>query len=81
LYVVEDLHTSYWEAAGGARVAPPPTAVGLAKDLLDAVQAQDDTFAERPDRGAPPEVIDSDVAQLHVYPGIFFIVKATPRRR
>ncbi|MEP7112845.1 MAG: hypothetical protein ABI862_06240 [Ilumatobacteraceae bacterium] len=81
LYVIEDLHTSYWDSAGGARVAPESTAVGLAKDLIDAVQVQDPTFVRRPDRGQPPEVIDVNVAELHVYPGICFIVKSARLNR
>ena len=46
LYVIEDLHTSYWPGWGGASPAPEGSAVTLVRGLVDAVQA-----ATRPTRG------------------------------
>lgn len=74
LYVVEDLHTSFWEDWGGALPPTPATAVGLAQQLVVDVQAQDPTFEQRPERPKPKPLIEA-VAQLHVYPSIFFVVK------
>jgi hypothetical protein len=75
IYVVEDLQTSYSENWGGAIPSPDNTAVGLARDLVDAVQVQDPTFERRPQDGPPPTHWAADVGTLHVYPGIFFIEK------
>ena len=75
LYVIEDLHTSYWPSYGGAVPAPEDTAVGLLRSLVDVVQAADPVFAWLPDHPAPP-VTRSDIAALDVRPGIAFITKA-----
>lgn len=75
LYVIEDLHTSYWESYGGAPNAPLSTAIGLAKDLVDAVQAQDLTYLRYQAQAAP--LVMDGVAAIHVYPGIVFVVKSS----
>ena len=75
IYVVEDLQTSYSELWGGGIVASADTAVGLARDLVDAVQLQDNTFERRPQYGPKPTHWASNVGSLHVYPGIFFVEK------
>jgi len=77
LYVIEDLHTSYWPGYGGAVPAPADTAVGFTKSLLDAVQARDATFTFDTWRSTDRPVADvKDVGAVHVYPGIVFIQKA-----
>jgi hypothetical protein len=74
LYVIEDLHTSYWEGWGGGLPAPDSTAVGLTRRLVDEVQARDEMFERKRDRARPVQELDS-VGSLHVYPGIAFIEK------
>jgi hypothetical protein len=75
LYVIEDLHTSYWTAYGGDVPAPDDTAVGLIRSLVDAVQAGDPTFVWRPEHRAPPPVA-APIRSLDVRPGIAFVVRA-----
>jgi hypothetical protein len=80
LYVVEDLHTSYWPKFGGGPSAPNTTAVGFIRTLIDDVQAEDPTFRwptvrDQPDH-AGPTARHADVALLDVRPGIAFIQKA-----
>ena len=76
VYVVEDLHTSYWTPFGGGVPAPPSTAIGLAKDAVDAVQAEDPTYVRQPDWGPAPPTPFAHAASLHVYGGIFFVTRA-----
>jgi hypothetical protein len=77
LYVIEDLHTSYWPEFGGALPAPPDTAVGFTKSLLDAVQAGDVTFTFDTWRGYNrPVAAVRDIAAVYAYPGIVFVRKA-----
>jgi hypothetical protein len=75
-YAVEDLSTSYWERWGGSLEPTSETAVGMAKHLVHDVQARDSTFVRHPGWGAVPAFDRSDVAELHVYPGIFIVIKA-----
>lgn len=76
LYIVEDLSTSYWEAWGGSIPASEETAVGLARTLVDDVQFHDSTFTRNPDWGPrPASIISPDVAELHVFPGMFVCVR------
>lgn len=75
LYVIEDVHTSYWEDWGGAIPAPPESAVGFAKALVDAVQVTDSTYRRRPQHGPAPVSDVAAAAALHVYPGIVFVEK------
>ena len=74
-YVIEDLSTSYYSDFGGAIPAPPISGVGLLKDLIDAVQVQDDTFVRHPEWGVRPPADYSTVQEVHAYPGIAFIKK------
>ena len=76
LYVIEDLHTSYWEHCDGAVPAPPDSAIGLTKHLVDEVQALDETFTRKRQWGPPPEVEGLPTNAVHVYPGIVFIERA-----
>ena len=75
VYVVEDVHTSYWETWGGGLPAPDASAVGLAKALVDAVQVNDSTYRRRPQHGPAPTSDVAGAAALHVYPGIVFVEK------
>jgi hypothetical protein len=75
LYVIEDLHTSYWSDYGGGVPAPAASAVGFLHTLVDVVQAADPVFDWLPDLDAPP-VARADIAALDVRPGIAFITKA-----
>ena len=74
LYVIEDLHTSYWEGWGGDIPAPAGTAVGFVKDMVDMVQAQDMTFRRRSYKPGAP-TCDHALASVHIYPGIVFVEK------
>jgi hypothetical protein len=74
LYVIEDLHTSYWDDFGGGIPAPDDTAVGFTRRLVDEIQTRDKVFAHTSGRN-PRQEID-EVAALYVYPGIMFVEKA-----
>jgi hypothetical protein len=74
LYIIEDLHTSYWDDYGGGIPAPDRTAVGFTRRLVDEVQTRDEVFERKRDRDRPVQELDS-VGSLHVYPGIAFITK------
>jgi hypothetical protein len=76
IYAIEDLHTSYWADWGGGSPAPSATAVGLAKELVDAVQDNDVTFIWHQSASPPPRHWLSSVGALHVYPGLAVIEKA-----
>jgi hypothetical protein len=77
LYVVEDLSTSYYPEYGGGSPPRETTGVGLAQRLADDVQALDSTFVTHPGLGSrDPGVFDS-AAEIHVYPGLFFVRKVT----
>lgn len=76
VYVVEDLHTSYWESFGGSIPAKGSTAIGLAKVLVDDVQAGDVTYVQHPGWGPRPPIDTAGVAEVHVYPGILFVIKS-----
>ena len=76
VYAIEDLHTSYWLEYGGNIPAPRSTAVGFARELIDDVQVNDETFVRRPEWGPRPAPAISDrIAEMHIYPGIFFLTK------
>lgn len=75
VYVIEDLSTSYYPSYGGGIPRPHRTGVGLLSDLIDAVQARDPTFHRRPSWGDGPTCDALGAAELHIYPGIAFLVK------
>ncbi len=75
LYVIEDLHTSYWGDYGGGVPAPEDSAVGFLRALIDSVQATDPTFSWELDRVAP-RTPRRDVARVDVRPGVAFIEKS-----
>jgi hypothetical protein len=76
VYVIEDMHTSYWPLFGGAVPAPENSAVGLVRRLVDASQAGDPTFRWLAHRHRPrPRAAFDDVHSVHVYPGMAVISK------
>lgn len=68
-YVIEDLHTSYWERGyGGGPPGHPGTGVDLLKQLVDGVHRP---FAAE---HYPTEALGlTGVSELHVYPKIAFV--------
>lgn len=74
IYVIEDLHTSYWPSFGGSVPTNSGTAVGLLRLLLDDIQSNDTTFDQSPNENRPDRVF-SDVKSACIYPGIAFIGK------
>lgn len=74
-YAIEDLHTSYWADYGGAQDPPVDSAVGLLRELVDDVQAQDRSFARRHELGAPPTRRHAPVASVTIHPGMALIVR------
>jgi hypothetical protein len=77
VYVIEDLHTSFYAASEGGDPAPATSAVGLLQDLVSDVQAADRVFVDRPTWGDPPTVLRQVSRAVHVYPGIAFIEKSS----
>jgi hypothetical protein len=75
VYVIEDLHTSYWEDYGGGVPAPASTATGMILSLVESVQADDRIFGWRPDLPRPA-VQPHGIASMDVRPGVVFITKA-----
>jgi hypothetical protein len=77
LYVIEDLCTSYAAQFGGSHPPPPSSAIGLVRQLVSDIQADDAGFRMDPALlGAPPDASAPAVAAIHLYPGIAFIEKA-----
>jgi hypothetical protein len=67
IYVIEDLHCSFYEQFGGTDEPGAGTAIGLLEELMSATQRASDAS------GALP--MATGVAAVHVYPGIAFIEK------
>ncbi len=77
VYVIEDLHTSYWEDFEGAIPAPEGSGLHLVQQAVSEVQLNDPTFWRRPEWGpTPPAWKLGGVAGVHVYPGVAFIVRS-----
>lgn len=70
LYIVEDLHTSYWEEFGGGW-RQPGTFVEYAKDLVDEMH----TWHTR-ERGHQPSAWTRSIAAMHVYESVIVLDKA-----
>jgi hypothetical protein len=70
IYVIEDLHTSYWPEYGGNWVSlnEPTTSVSMLKSLVDGLNYQ-----YIPDRS--PTYFDESILSVHFYPKIVFIIK------
>ena len=73
LYVIEDLHTSYWPGWNGNRndVNDPATTIGFLKTLLDGLHYQD----QMPGSSVKPSSITQNVRGIHIYHNIAFIEK------
>lgn len=70
IYVVEDLHTSYWKGYGGRwqNLNDPKASVAMLKTLVDGLN-----FHWIP--GRQGSYTDKNIVALHFYPKIAFIVK------
>lgn len=74
VYVVEDLHTSYWPEWNGNRCDrnDPATTTGFLKLLIDGLHHQD----RLPDDPSPlPSEIERQVRAVHLYHNIAFVEK------
>jgi len=70
VYLVEDLHTSYWEEFGGGW-RTPGTFIEYAKDLVDDMHSW-----HTRERGHPPTGWTRTVAGMHVYDSVIVLDKA-----
>lgn len=76
VYVIEDLHTSYWPDFGGGIPAPADSGVALVQQAASEAQGGDPTFWRRPEWGpTPPPWPWGAVSEVHAYPGVAFIVR------
>ncbi len=71
LYLVEDLHTSYWEEFGGGW-REPGTFIEYAKGLVDEMHAW-----HTRERGHQPSDWTRSIAGMHVYDSVIVLDKAT----
>lgn len=69
LYVIEDLHTSYWREFQDKEL----TTVNALKGLVDKVNWE--ATANDRNRGFIERIAKSDIASIHFYPSIVFICK------
>lgn len=72
LYVIEDLHTSYWADYGGG-ASEPTSGVGLVRALIDDMHAW---YHESPELTPAKE----SIAGIHVYDSMVFIEKSRRER-
>ena len=70
LYVIEDLHTSYWSKYSGGPPGLPGTGMALIKSLADGMHHQSFEI-----ESYQPGYADEHVASVHLYPRIAFIEK------
>lgn len=69
VFLIEDLHTSYWEKYGGG-LRKPGTFIEYAKDLIDRMNAWHT-------RGAlPPDAYTKTIGGMHVYDSVIVFDKA-----
>ncbi|GAB7042965.1 MULTISPECIES: class I SAM-dependent methyltransferase [Catenuloplanes] len=73
MYVVEDLHTSYWPEWGGngTDLADPATSVGFLKTLVDGLHHRDRIH----EHTYEPSYADRHVTGLHLYHNLAFVEK------
>lgn len=73
-YVIEDLHTSFFESYGGSPAPGVSTPIGLAQQATLWSQRSDPSFGTH--FHWTPDFETNDVAEVHCYPGIVFIRKS-----
>jgi hypothetical protein len=71
VYLVEDLHTSYWDEYGGG-YKKPGTFIEYAKALIDQLNA----WHARPGDGLTPDEYSRSIGGMHVYDSIIVFDKA-----
>jgi hypothetical protein len=82
VYVIEDLHTSYWSRFGGKKVRGLHS-VGLLKRLIDDIHAYAQnssrvSFRKRVlNRAFPNAKSQPPIKSIHIAPGIVFIYKGS----
>lgn len=77
VYVIEDLATSYDPEYGGSVPAPPRSAIGLLQMLASDTRVADPVHTHAYLVHSPvPDAKFTDVAEVHVFPGIGFVHKA-----
>jgi glycosyltransferase involved in cell wall biosynthesis len=80
IYVIEDLHTSYWERYGGG-IGKPDTTMAFLKDLLDEVNHHGGQGVSRPAGDSSPGPAAEtgryvrDIETIHFFTSICFILK------
>jgi len=72
VYIVEDLHTSYWEEDFGGGWGKPGTMVEYTKGLIDEMHAW-----HTKERGHPPTDWTRSIRGMHVYDSVIVLDKAT----
>ena len=72
-YVIEDVHTAYWQKYGGSAPGAPDTAIALIKQLLDGIHH---TYFQK--LNYSPTYADLHILAIHAYETIMFIEKRRP---
>ena len=83
IYIVEDLHTSYWPAFGGGFRAEG-SSIEWAKDLIDAVNADhiEDTLKLRREDLAQLRAFNTQIARIAFFDSMLVVQKyAAPKHR
>jgi hypothetical protein len=76
-YVVEDLSTSFEPECEGSNPPPANSGIALIQTLACDSQSLDPTFTQGLSWiGQAPIPVHPSIAEVHVYPGIAFILKA-----
>lgn len=81
LYVIEDLHTSYWPIYGGSRTKSSDTAIEFLKDLIDEVNFVGSTTPNASHRkDLTPirqelNIYREEILGIHFYDSLCFIIK------
>jgi hypothetical protein len=78
MYIIEDLHTSYWNSYGGGG---PHSTVNFLKGLIDSVNHVGATTTRASHRSLSPEIQNNldlyqkDILSMHFYDSICIIIK------
>ncbi len=75
LYIVEDLHTSYWKTNFGGGWKEPGTMVEYLKELIDIPTREAWRVDARCENPPPPQPYENEIHSLHFYHGICFLYK------